>query len=361
MRILFWVPYPTEGASNRYRVEQYLPFLRKDGIGYELHPFWAPAAFKILYKKGHYLKKFYFLISGTISRISDIFRINKYDIVFIHREAYPIGGLFFEAIVARLNKKIIFDFDDAIFLCASSHSNSFIEKFKNSNKVAMIIKLSSHVISGNRYLADFALRYNHCVSVIPTPIDTEQYRPEGVKSENKIIIGWIGSFTTSDFLNLLENTFINLSRRFSNVKFKIIGGKICLEKICNIENKEWSLQEEIKELRTFDIGIMPMPENDWTKGKCGFKAILYMSMGIPCVCSPIGINREIIADGENGFLAGNENEWFSRLSLLIEDKELRKRMGASARNTVEKYYSVQVNAPKFVEIIGKVYNQRKRK
>jgi glycosyltransferase involved in cell wall biosynthesis len=157
---------------------------------------------------------------------------------------------------------------------------------------------------------------------------------------------------------MVANVFIRLSERFPHIKFKIVGSSFSINGLSNIISKPWSLKEEIEDLRTFDIGIMPMPDNEWTRGKCGFKAILYMSMGIPCVCSPVGVNKEIITDGINGFLADTENKWIEKLSLLIEDSDLRQRIAIAGRMTIEERYSVTVNAPSFLEIINKVFNKR---
>jgi len=354
MKILFLVPYPKEGASNRYRVEQYLPYLKREGIRYSLHPFWKSFAYKTLYRNGYYLRKVFFFICGTICRILDILTLFRYDVVFIHREAYPIGGAFFETITSFLKKSIVFDFDDAIFLPASSRPNNFIERFKNPKKVAVIISKSAAVISGNSFLANFALRYNHSVTIIPTPIDTDKYYPQDRKPSNKIVIGWIGSATTLDFLKPMEDVFIRLSKQFTDIEFKIVGGDFCINGLSGVISKPWSLAEEIEDLKGFDIGIMPMPDNEWTKGKCGFKAILYMSMGIPCVCSPVGMNNEIITDGINGFLANSEEEWIEKLSRLIKDPGLRKRLGGAGRKTVEDKYSLKANAPKYIEVLKKV-------
>ena len=360
MKVLFWVPYPTEGASNRYRVEQYLPYLKTAGIGYCLRPFWSSSAYKLLYKKGHYLKKGYYFITGTLRRIWDVMFIFRYDIVFIHREAYPIGGAFFENLVSFFKKPLIFDFDDAIFLPSSSKPNSFIERFKNPVKTTKVIKMSSHVIAGNDYLANFASGYNDKITVIPTPIDTNRYSPpKNIYDEKReVIIGWTGSITTLDFLNVLENVFIILSDSFKHLKFKIVGAKFNVEGNLNIINKTWSLNEEIKDLQGFDIGIMPMPDNEWTRGKCGFKAILYMSMGIPCICSPVGMNKQIISDGANGFLADTGDEWIKKLSLLIENPDLRKRIGCAGRKIVEEKYSVKVNVSKYLGVLHIVYKEK---
>lgn len=358
MKVLFWVPYPTEGASNRYRVEQYLPFLKSEGIGYALRPFWSATAYRQLYERKHYFRKLYFFFLGTMNRISDIFRISRYDIVFIQRQAYPIGGLFFERILFLLRKPFIFDFDDAIFLPASSSQNSFIEKFRRPEEVCKLIKMSNHVIAGNYYLAEFAAQYNKNVSVIPTSIDTDKYYP--ISSDlpiKKIVIGWIGSVTTAEFIFILRDAFTELSKR-KNIVFKVVGGNLNCAQIPDIINIPWSMDEEIKHLKTFDIGIMPMPDNEWTRGKCGFKAILYMGMGIPCVCSPVGVNKEIIKDGINGFLADKPEEWIDRLSLLIDNAELRRKIGLAGRKTIEEKFSVRMNAPKMLEIFKQVFSER---
>ncbi len=356
MKILFWVPYPKEGASNRYRVEQYLPYLEKEGIKYAIHSFWDSTSYRILYKKGHFAGKILSFLKGTVSRITDILLSGKYDIVFIHREALPIGGAIFESILFWLKKPVIFDFDDAIFLPSSSRYNNFIEKFKNPNKVADIIKRSSYVIAGNIYLSEFANCYNKNVSVIPTPIDTERYTaPESHSDKNVITVGWIGSITTVDFLYQVRDVFYVLTEKFPDVRIKIVGGDFGASGIPNVISKPWSLEEEDQDLRSFDIGIMPMPDNSWTKGKCAFKAILYMSRGIPCVSSPVGVNKEIITDGVNGFLADSSGEWIDKISRLVTDAALRRSIGLAGRKTIEERYSVKVNAPKFIEIINQVY------
>lgn len=358
MRILFWVPYPTEGPSNRYRVEQYLPYLEEKGIRYCLRPFWRSAGYKILYKKGYYFQKIYFFIFGSISRLIDLLSINSFDAVFIHREAYPLGGPIFEKLLRVFKKPFVFDFDDAIFMPTISRHNTFIARFKRPQKALSIIKMSKYVIAGNRYLADFALKYNSSVVIIPTSIDTDRYFPVPNKSHREIIIGWSGSVTTQDFLNSLNNVFRVLFEKYKNVKLKIVGGQFSLNDCTNnIENKPWVLKDEIEDLRSFDIGIMPMPDSEWSKGKCGFKAILYMSMGIPAVCSAVGVNKEIITDGVNGFLADSKEEWIKKLSLLIENPKLRQQTGLLGRETVVERYSLKASAPFFLDIIRKVYKE----
>lgn len=354
MKILFIVPYPTEGASNRIRVEQFLPLIRERGISYKLRPFVGRRFYKILYLQGNYIKKILLFILATVLRVTDVFRAISYDLIFIHREAYPIGPAVFEKIFHYMGKPIIYDFDDAIFLSNTSETNTYIERLKNPDKISSIISMSSAVIAGNRYLYDFAVKYNKNVFIIPSSIDTDKYTPVADRGEgaNKdIVIGWVGSITTRKFVYGIEDALSELEKKYDNIIFKIIGGGFYSKKVKKVFNIEWSLETEKEYLKTFDIGIMPMSDDAWTRGKCGFKAILYMASGIPTVCSPVGANAEIVQDGVNGFWATTKEEWVDKLSRLIEDKDLRLKMGARARVTAETKYSVKANAPVFLNVI----------
>ena len=359
-RVLFIVPYPSEGASNRLRIEQYLPYLEKQDIKYRVRPFIGEKFYKILYAKGDSLRKTFYFIISILNRFFDIFRALRYDIIFIHREALPIGSTLIETIFSKMGKKIIFDFDDAIFLPNTSQSNNYIEHFKNPNKVSKIIALSNWVIVGNRYLEEYANKFNNNVVIIPTPIDTNKYvMDNSKKSSGGITIGWIGSFTTRVYLEDIRHALELLKKKYYSLKLKFIGNWSELKNPINgAEYKEWSLKDELSDIRSLDIGIMPMSDDMWTKGKCGFKAILYMACGIPVVASPVGTNMEIIEDGVNGFFADLEKGWIDRLSMLIEDLELRKRIGMAGRDTVEKRYSVAHTADYFIGALNEAYEAK---
>ena len=354
-KILFIVPYPREGASNRLRVEQYLPFLEKEGFSYLVRPFVGRRFYRILYAKGrHFTKAFYFLLA-VINRLFDIIRALRFDVIFIHREALPIGTAFVEKAFSLLGKRIVFDFDDAIFLPNTSRTNNYIECFKNPGKIAEIIALSGRVIAGNEYLREYARKFSNNVIVIPTPIDTDRYTPSGRLPEpgGDITIGWVGSFTTGAYLDSLRPVMERLKARYPGLKFKFVGNwSRPGTRQEGAEYKEWRLDDEPADIRSFDIGIMPMPDDMWTRGKCGFKIILYMACGIPVVSSPVGVNRDIIEDGVNGFLADSSDEWFEKLSILIADPDLRRRVGASGRQTVEKRYSVSRTAGGFIKALS---------
>lgn len=360
MKILFISPVPVEGAGCRFRIWQYLPYLKKNGIKAVVSPFLFKNYFDIVYYKGKFFQKLYFFLYATLKRIYDLSRAWCYDLIFIYRESYPIGPPIFEYIINIYKKPIIFDFDDAIFLLNVSQSNKFLRLLRDNKNATKIIKMSKKVIAGNDYLEEYALKYNKNVNVIPTPIDTDVYVPENKEKRNvsTVVIGWTGTITTQHFLKPLESVFQRICSKYRNVCFKVIGNREIDLKIPNLIFQKWTLQREVEDLRSFDIGIMPMPDNKWTRGKCGFKALLYMSLGIPVVCSSVGVNRQIIQDGVNGFLAESEDDWIRKLSLLIEDQKFRQKMSLAGRKTVEEKYSLKVNSPVFLEILKSVYNKK---
>lgn len=352
MNVLFIVPYPTQGPSNRFRVEQYFPYLKHNNIDYSISSLQSETLYRILYKKGHYTSKSYHLICGVWRRLLDLFSSNRYDIVFIHREAFPIGNMIIERLFNKLNGNIIYDFDDSIFLPRGN--NIFFKFIKRSTNIEKIIRLSRHVIAGNDYLKNYALQFNKNVTVIPTSIDTQVYKPPQNKTiTDKVIIGWIGSRTTIKYLKILRGVFKKLLSTFKNIEMKIIGGEYKTQDP-RITNQRWSLETELSDLQSFDIGIMPMYDNEWAKGKCAFKIIQYMAVGIPAIASSVGMNVEVIQNGVNGFLISSEEEWFEKLSILIENPELRQKLGKAGKNTVEQRYSLMVNAPKFIEVLKSV-------
>jgi len=353
MKVLFILPHYYEAASNRYRVYQYLPYLRENGIEPVVHPFVdSPSFYRILYGKGNIIPKIVHTLRSLGKRLVDTIDFTKYDLVFIQREALPFGPPVLEKLIAQ-RKPIIFDFDDAIYLPNTSQANRWLMKLKFPSKTAEIIKRSECVIAGNAYLANFARQYNSRVTILPTPIDTERYslKPQSKNGASSVTIGWVGGHSTEKYLKMLDKVFLELSKSYP-VNFEIVGGYYALPGI-QVNNRQWKLENEILDLHRFDIGIMPMPDNEWTRGKCGFKAIQYMGVGIPAVASPVGVNSEIIQNGENGFLAGNDEEWIQSLSKLIENPDLRYEIGLAGRKTVELQYSLKVNAPKFVNIIKK--------
>jgi glycosyltransferase involved in cell wall biosynthesis len=249
-----------------------------------------------------------------------------------------------------LRKKLIYDFDDAIWLTDKRRELWIERTLRWRSKVADICKWSDKVSAGNAYLAHYAKDFNINVVLNPTTIDTENVHRMVTKPgrKDRITIGWTGSHSTLKYLRDIEDVLAHIEHNFPSVWFCVIADKAPDLDLKRLEFKSWSLATEISDLAQFDIGIMPLPDDDWSKGKCGFKALQYMAMQIPTVASPVGVNSSIVSHGVNGFLASSYSEWEICLSLLIQDESLRKRLGESGRAHVQAKYSVNANKQNFL-------------
>jgi glycosyltransferase involved in cell wall biosynthesis len=255
-----------------------------------------------------------------------------------------LGTSFFERQFAR-KAKMIFDFDDSIWVQNVSAGNKMFSFFKNAEKTKDIIAKADLVFAGNNYLAGFARQFNENVVIVPTTIDTEIYKPILKNAKEKICIGWSGSITTIEHMETKMQALKAIKNKYGNkVYFKIIGDGRYYNEDLKTQGLPWKKETEIHDMAEFDIGIMPLPDTEWAKGKCGLKGLQYMALGVPTIMSPVGVNSEIIQDGENGFLADSDEEWVNKLSLLIESFELRRKIGNTGRKTVEEKYSIHTNS-----------------
>ena len=352
MKLLFIEPYPTEGPSSRYRVEQYVPYFEDKGIKCIVRPFVSSEFYKIIYKRGFYGRKFLFFLQSCVKRFFDIFTALSSDMIFVHLEAFPFGPALWETILYIAGKKIIYDLDDAIYMGNTSPVNKFLKCLKCPSKVKKILKMSNRVVTCNAYLAEYAARYNKNVTVIPTSVDTHKFMPLAKDNKQNITIGWIGSHSTVRYLKELKDVFRSLALRHA-FSLKIVGASSFDINIDNVDviKLDWTLEDEIEHFRSLDIGVYPLADNEWTLGKTGFKTIQYMSVGIPCVVSYVGTNKQIVRDGVNGYLAKTKEEWVEKLSTLIKDSHLRAEMGIEGRKTVEEKFSLTANLPKYLQII----------
>lgn len=355
MRILFLVPYPMgEAPSQRFRFEQYFGLLREQNIEFKVSAFWGKRAWNILYRPAHWIEKISWLLIGFAKREVDLWRSISYDIVFIHRECTPVGPPVVEFILAKiLRKKIIYDFDDAIWMDNTSDENSWARWIKFHSKVKSICRWSHRVSCGNAWLANYARQFNGSVMVNPTTIDTENWHTLAPsppkKNDHRIIIGWTGTHSTIQYLSSLVTVLQHLEKKYP-ILVRIISNKDPKLPLANIEFLPWKKETEIQDLQTFDIGIMPLPDDAWAKGKCGFKALQYMSLGIPSVVSNVGVNVEIIEQGVNGYCCANLAEWQTNLERLILDKIVREEIGRKARTVVAERFSMQSNRDNFLSL-----------
>jgi len=287
-------------------------------------------------------------------RKQDVVRASKFDIVFIFRDALPTGSIKYEKKFKSSGAKLIYDFDDAIFILNMSEGNKALSFLKRPEKTAEIIGLCDLVIAGNHYLADYASTYNKNVKIIPTTIDTVEYQRKS-KEHAKICIGWSGSVTTIQHFKFALPFLERIKSKYGDsVHFKVIGDANYVNDQLNIEGIPWNKTTEISDLSEFDIGIMPLPNDEWAKGKCGLKGLQYMALEIPTIMSPVGVNSEIIEDSKNGYIANDLEQWVDKISLLIEDSALRIRMGKEARKTVVEKYSVSANQELYLRYFKEV-------
>jgi len=285
-------------------------------------------------------------------RISLLLKKDKYDLIWIQKELLPWMPKQIEMFLLRGNTPIVIDFDDAEFIKYNKISNKLLKMFMH-RKIENITQRASNVIVGNSFLKESLKDYNSNISVIPTVIDLAKY-PEHVYDsgiDDKVIIGWIGSPSTQEYLYLIENVLELLSVG-KKIEVHLIGANNVQLKNVNFKEIPWAEDTYIESLKHIDIGIMPLADTLWEQGKCGFKLLQYMGMYKPVVASPIGANEDIVKHGVNGFLATTEEEWLESLMKLIEQPLLRREMGIKGRASVEKKYSLPVASRQLLDIIN---------
>ncbi len=251
----------------------------------------------------------------------------------------------------------MYDFDDAIWLPNVSDENKRWQFLKTTSKISSIIKMADCVIVGNDYLKTYASQFNKNITIIPSTIDLDYYQLLPKKKHDKIVIGWTGSGTTIQYFKLLELVFKKLMNKYPNqIEVCVYGSKNYCNEALKIQGIAWSSATEVETINGFDIGVMPLPDNKWTEGKCAMKGLQYMALEVATILSPVGVNKKIIVDGENGLLA-NDDEWFEKLEQLIINEALRKRLAANGRKTILKEYTSEVNAQKYLTVFHSLFDK----
>ncbi len=361
LRVLALVPslYDTS-PGQRYRLEQWSPILEQQRVEISFEPFEDEELHALLYKPGFVAKKLSLVTRGFVRRLSAINRVRDFDLVYVFREAALLGPAFFERLIYQTGVPIVFDFDDAIFVSYRSPSNGYLSYLKFAAKTKSICRMASHVIVGNPYLADYARKVNNNVTVIPTTIDTAKYQPLPRRESDVPVIGWTGSYSTVQHLDTLREALQKLARTQS-FRLRVIGTPTYKIDGVDVEAMVWKSDTELRDLSEIDIGVMPLPNDAWSKGKCGLKALQFMALGIPTICSPVGVNTDIIQDNENGLLADSEDEWVRKMSQLLQSSKMRQRLGQAGRVTVEERYSALTQAPRVYDIFKSVVRRADEK
>lgn len=357
MRILFVVPYPPGKApSQRFRFEQYFAILTEAGHTYQVAPFLSDATWAILYKPGHTLAKVLGILLGFVRRVGLLFTVPSYDFIFIHREAAPIGPPVLEWLIAKVfGKKIIYDFDDAIWMKDPASEQTFISSLKWQQKVRQICRWAYKVSCGNQYLCSYARQFNPNSFINPTTLDTEHLhnRIRDQHHAGRPIIGWTGTHTTLRHLDLVWPVLSRLEQEGHAFEFRVISnqppGHTALRALSYVP---WRKDTEIEDLSQFHLGLMPLVDDPWARGKCAFKALQYMALGMPALVSPVGMNTEVVQDGYNGFVCDQQEQWYAALRQLLTNETLRATQGAAARQTIVERYSVLSNKQNFLALFS---------
>lgn len=354
-KLLIICPFPeNEVPGQRLKYEQYFDYWRENGFDITIKPFVSEKFIKIIYQPGKFHLKFWYTLLGYIKRVFLLFSLRRYDVVYTFLWVTPFGPPIFEFFVSSLSKKMIYDIDDLVFLKHESKANKFISFLKGKSKPIFLMKKAKHVITCTPYLDQFVRKYNSNTTDISSTVDTEKrYLPVNTY-ENKAqpIIGWSGSHSTSKYLYLLEDVLKELAREI-DFKLIVMGDHSFHIEGVNVEAMDWQESIEISTLQRFDIGLYPLPFEEWVLGKSGLKAIQYMALGIPTIATDIGTINRIINEGENGFLIqDNDTEsWKTVLKKLISDNQLRKKIGEKARITIQQNYSITANKDTYLHIL----------
>ncbi|MFT7157366.1 MAG: glycosyltransferase involved in cell wall biosynthesis [Parvicella sp.] len=356
-KILFIASHRFNRAPNqRYRFEQYFDFLNQNGFECVLSNIISEEDDVVLYQKGSYFSKLKIALKSCRIRRADVKRAKDFDLIVICREAILTRSIRFEKRLTKSGVPTVFDFDDAIWVKDVSAGNKWLSFLKNASKINDILPLCDHVTAGNQYLADYAKKYNPNVTIIPSTIDTERYVPLE-RINKKVTIGWVGSHTTVKHFELVESVYERLLKKYGDkIQFKVIGDTSYSNPKLNIIGEPWINEQEVELFNSIDIGVMPLDEDEWTRGKCGMKGLLYMSVAKPSVMSAVGMNTDIVNHGVNGFTPVGDNQWFDALCILIENPELRGTIGIEARKTIVERYSKKANQVKYLRLYNKLCN-----
>lgn len=352
-RVLFLTRYPVEGASSRYRVFQYLPYLEQVGVQADVQSFMDTPMYQLSLSPGKFGTKIWSTLRATIRRLWALRRWHRYDILYLQRELLPFGGPVIERWLKRQGAVLFFDYDDALFIKKASRYNRVATILRYGDKTRETLRLVNCVVAGNDWLRDAAIEAGAVRAVTLEVAEDTGRIPMHTPHTNDfpVTIGWLGSPSTVKYLRLIEPVLQDIARSYPKVRWEVMGGNDFVMDGVDWKLSSWSLSGELEALVRFDIGLMPLPPEDWAKGKSGGKARTYMAAGIVPVVSAIGYNCELIRQAETGFLCETPEDWKSRLVQAIEDSDLRQRVALAGRVEVEQRFDPSMIAAKMASLL----------
>ncbi len=348
-RLLVLSRYGRKGASTRLRVLQYVPHLEAAGWEVFIAPLFRDPVVESLYHGQRTSVGLRGL--SMIQRFLDLRHCWRSALVWIEKEMFPYLPAWSEWLLAANGIRYVVDNDDAIFHNYDRHSNWCVRALLK-NKIGTVMRLATAVLVGNDYLKDYAVRARaRRVELVPTVVDLSRYRPAQASSSRAFTVGWIGTPVTAKYLTACRNVFVQFFRE-ADGKLLVIGAENNALEGLPVESVSWNEDSEVEHLRRCDVGIMPLPDEPFERGKCGYKLIQYMACGLPVVASSVGINRTLVEPGVNGYLASSEEEWLRALRILRADSSARERLGSAGRRRIEENYCLQVTLPKILKILS---------
>ncbi len=357
-KVLILCPSPRgTAATQRLKYEQYLDLLEQAGYHFTVSSFQTNRFWNIVYKPGKIIEKVWWTFFGYIRRTIDLLRAPFYDAVFVNLWVTPLGLPLYERLLFLFNKNVIYDIDDMLFINKHDHMKSnFIQRIKGHKKPAVLIKHASYVIGCTPKLEEIGRKenkYNKAIDISST-LDEKRFIPVSSYEKKEIVtIGWTGSHSTIPYLDTLQPVLAAVSRK-RKIKLLVIANREYRMKDVPTEFIPWKEESEVQDIHKFDIGLYPVMANEWSLGKSSLKALTYMAIAIPFVATAYGTNYRIMQQGVEGFLALTEEEWIDSLIQLIDDVELRRKMGIAGRKTFEDHYSVKANFSKYLEVFNSV-------
>lgn len=355
MKVLGLASYPIQAAATRYRLEQYVDPLARQGIDLTIRPFLSPQLFDRFYRRSEFVSTAIGLGLSVLKRVVDLGKLPRADVVLVQREAAIFGPPIFEWVAAQLLRRpMVLDLDDATYIAYKSPTYGSIASFlKWFSKTDDLIRWSRIVTCGNRSIAAYVTSKGGASTIIPTVVDTELFRPIPKTRTGPIVLGWVGTHSTFPFLERIFPVLCELAKKHE-FRLRIIGSgrKVVDIPGVQVENSDWDLEREVADFQSIDIGLYPIDLNvydaRWAAGKSGFKAIQYMAVGIPYVASPVGASAEIGEEGVTHYLATTEDQWRVALDSLLSDRCLCDRMGAAGREHVIRNYSLATQTDRLV-------------
>jgi glycosyltransferase involved in cell wall biosynthesis len=357
-RILVLCPFPQGvAAGQRLKYEQYFDDWRRLGYEINVSSFMDMAMWRRVYEPGHLGAKIWGTLKGYLRRLRDLFQVGGHDIVYVFMWVTPLGTSLMERIVRALAPRLIFDVEDNVLVGQGldQHPNAIMRFIKGKSKARFLIRTADHVVTSSPFLNDICLETNgkRACTYISSSVDTDRFLPVAPRGGGRVTIGWTGTFSTKVYLDLLRPVFVELARRV-DFRLRVIGNFDYALPGVDLEVLRWSKEREVEDMQGIDIGVYPLPVDDWVMGKSGLKAIQYMAFGKAIVATDVGTTPLLIRDGENGLLVRTEAEWVAALERLIGDPALRARLGEAARRDAVAKYSTQAVAADYRRVLESV-------